>query len=89
MPVVVINKVLECIWPGKIVGINQGWGANKNYLVDRLIPHVVYQNDSPTTTAILTALFGLGFDMRFFIPNIIIWPQLQIYFLKNNKREAK
>ena len=35
------------------------------------VPHVVYQNDSPTNAATSTALFGLGFDLRFFIPKIM------------------
>ena len=35
------------------------------------VPHVVYQNDSPTNAATPTALFGLGFDLRFFIPKIM------------------
>ena len=67
---------LVIFWLRKVVGINHGQGASKNYLVNYLIfyylvPHVVYQNDSPTNTATPTALFGLGFDLRFFIPKIM------------------
>ena len=37
------------------------------------VPHVVYQNDSPTNAATSTALFGLGFDLRFFICMYIVF----------------
>ena len=79
---------LVIFWLRKVVGINHGQGASKNYLVNYLIfyylvPHVVYQNDSPTNTATPTALFGLGFDLRFLYQklcilfmNTVIWPQL-------------
>ena len=40
------------------------------------VSHVVYQNDSPTNAATSTALFGLGFDLRFFI-----WKIMYIVFL--------